>query len=181
MYFCHFQKTAPIKWSPKIGENSPNMTHPGLENKNGKDQKLHQGCNIFPYLIYQNKGKYYKLPLNYQVAIKYTQCTQYIPNGHAFSIQGPPYFTQILIPYHLATLNCTCIWSTKFKVGSISWPEKGTPKKGKQKGSTYMYDVIGSTAINPFPIWPIERFLHFLQLRPWLPDGLLSNQKSQCW
>jgi hypothetical protein len=32
---------------------------------------LEQGCQIFLYLIYQNGGKYTKLPLNYQRAIKY--------------------------------------------------------------------------------------------------------------
>jgi hypothetical protein len=31
-----------------------------------------QGCQIFLYLIYQNVEKYTKLPLNYQMAIKYT-------------------------------------------------------------------------------------------------------------
>jgi hypothetical protein len=43
--------------------------------------------------------KYTKLPLNYQMAIKYTKWKQYIPNCHRicrpFPFQGPPKFTQI--------------------------------------------------------------------------------------
>jgi hypothetical protein len=31
------------------------------------------GCQIFLNLIYQNGGKYTKLPLNYQTVIKYTK------------------------------------------------------------------------------------------------------------
>jgi hypothetical protein len=42
-----------------------------------------QGCQIFIYLIYIPEwGKYTRLPLKYQVAIKYTKCPSYIPNGH---------------------------------------------------------------------------------------------------
>jgi hypothetical protein len=71
------------------------------------------GCQIFLYLIYQNTGKYTKLPLNYQMPIKYTKWPYYIPNDHRtnqrFSFQGPPKYTQICIfglkTNHLATLN----------------------------------------------------------------------------
>jgi hypothetical protein len=55
---------------------------------------------------------YTKLPLNFQMAIKYTKWPEYIPNVHriyqAFLFKGPPKFTQIRIfglkIYHLATL-----------------------------------------------------------------------------
>jgi hypothetical protein len=71
-----------------------------------------QGCQILLDTIYQSGGKCTKLPLNYHVAIKYTQRLYYIPNGHRiyqlFPFQGPPKFTQIgifgLKTNHLATL-----------------------------------------------------------------------------
>jgi hypothetical protein len=63
--------------------------------------------------IYQNREKYTKLSLNYQMAIKYTKWAKSIPNGHKryqhFPVQGPPKFAQIgifgLKINHLATLD----------------------------------------------------------------------------
>jgi hypothetical protein len=63
--------------------------------------------------IYQNGGKYTKLPLNSQMARKYTKWPCYIiSHGQKiyqnFPFQGPPKFTPIWIfgfkIYHLATL-----------------------------------------------------------------------------
>jgi hypothetical protein len=73
---------------------------------------VEQGCRIFLDSIYPNGGKYTKLPLNYQMAIKNTKWQQYIPNGHRknklVSFQGPREFTQIWIfgqkTCHLATM-----------------------------------------------------------------------------
>jgi hypothetical protein len=45
-----------------------------------------QGCQIFLDTIYQKGRKYTKLPLNYQTAIKYTKCPEYIPNVHRIGI-----------------------------------------------------------------------------------------------
>jgi hypothetical protein len=65
-----------------------------------------------PDFSLHNIPKRGKLPLKYQMVIKYLNSPYYIPNGHTihqpFSIQGPPKFTQIgifgLKIYHLATL-----------------------------------------------------------------------------
>jgi hypothetical protein len=52
-----------------------------------------QGCQIFLDTIYQNEGKYTKLPQHYQMAIKYTKWPYNFPNDNKihlhFSIPRP--------------------------------------------------------------------------------------------
>jgi hypothetical protein len=56
------------------------------------------GLPDFPYTIYQNGGKYTKLPLDYQIAIQYNKWPDNIPNGHKIDQHFPfQDLTQILI------------------------------------------------------------------------------------
>jgi hypothetical protein len=75
-----FTKLPKVNSHP-IGENSPNhvtlvdtKTFEIAVAREGMLPRRHiQVCQIILYLLYQNGGKYTKLPLNYQMAIKYTK------------------------------------------------------------------------------------------------------------
>jgi hypothetical protein len=84
-----------------------------------------QGSQIFLNTINQNEVKFTKLPLYYQMTIKYNTRPYYIPNGYKiykhFPFQDPPKTIPIVIfglkMYHLATLFVTwmsqqCRWDS---------------------------------------------------------------------
>jgi hypothetical protein len=56
-----------------MGHPDNNQKRLGVDFKNVKKMNLAQGCQIFLGTIYQNEGKYTKLPQHYQMAIKYTK------------------------------------------------------------------------------------------------------------
>jgi hypothetical protein len=62
-----------------------------------------QGCQIFLNTIYQNEVKRTKLPLYYQMSIKYNTWPYYIPNGYKiyqnFPFQDPPKFISIVLQF----------------------------------------------------------------------------------
>jgi hypothetical protein len=100
--FCRNQNVLGADFPKPLFKNKSDISELNLKGKkDNSTHSYHQGCQIFIYLIYQNVGNFFKLPLHYipkgrkytKMAVIYSQWPYNIPTFfHSKALQNLPKF-----------------------------------------------------------------------------------------